>query len=178
MKDRDPHEVAAVVAAGMKRGLSASAAVAEHYRIAPNSACAAIRRARLLGADLPAPSRGPSAGFAKNDMADIAAVAIAASKAGKPVCLAVAERFGVTRRYASNLVAQARRSGHPIPYDYGVAGPPGSGMEPRTKPVEAAGLACDCGATFPLTVGALITHTLTEHGRPPYRSERIPKPAA
>jgi len=48
MRGRDLHEIAHIITTGINRGMSATAAVAHHYRIQRSSACQAIARARAL----------------------------------------------------------------------------------------------------------------------------------
>ena len=110
--------------------------------------------------------------------AEVAAVCDWAHRHGRNLPEEVAAHFRITIRQARDVIKARRRYGAPIPF---VAPHKAGTTPPRPAPllpVEAAGLACDCGETFPLKVGALIAHTLTEHGRPPYRFERIPKEIA
>jgi hypothetical protein len=172
-RPHDPHEVAAVIDKAHKVGISATQAVAVHYRISPNSASHLITRARARGANIPRLSRGPMPG-AFRDLSEVAVIANAAHKAGQPISVALANHYRVTRRTGTRIATQARQAGHDIPYDYGT----GERYVEVAVEKPAAVLTCVCGERFPLTIAALIAHTLTEHGRPPYRSERIPKAAA
>ena len=176
---RDPHDVAEVVAKALAVGVAATPAVALHYRISYNTASHVIRRARDAGAGIPHLGSGPVPGQ-RRTQSDVAMVARDAAASGASIALAVAARFKVSKRTATRIVSEARMAGHDIPYNYGK----GERVEAPPRECAPSGdqLRCTCGESFPVDAWepsrALIAHTLTVHGRPPYRHERIPQEVA
>lgn len=66
---------------------------------------------------------GPPRGMvSKYDTDELVTLARWAIEHGERVAYVVANRYGITERYATHVVSRARRAGHDIPFDYrGVA---------------------------------------------------------
>ena len=125
--------------------------------------------------------RGPTAAT----IAKYAEVARIASEVhGKyPIAVVVADRFGVPRKQATNLISAARKFGHDIPTDFGWHSAPHSvtprGFKPQPFRSSRSGmvLVCSCGRTFKVEDGSLFLarHTWMEHERRPSPCELTPQ---
>ena len=84
----------------------------------------------------------------------------------------VAAHYRITVKVARERIKMVRRRGVELPY----LRPQQPKREPKpfVMPLETSGLACRCGARFPLSVAALARHTVEMHRRSPGIDERTP----
>ena len=84
----------------------------------------------------------------------------------------VAAHYRIPVKVARERIKMVRRTGVDLPYLRPQQ--PKQPPKPFMMPLETSGLACRCGARFPLSVAALARHTVEMHHRSPGTDERTP----